>query len=141
MLHVLTGDDRREGFGECLRQRREAREFVKATKFENVSLISAGIDGSPSCLLDSFELDFFIDQMREIADWVLFDTPPINVSNDALALASKVDGVVLVLRAEKTRWEVAQHAVERLEGAGANVVGVILNRRRMPIPDWLYRRL
>jgi Mrp family chromosome partitioning ATPase len=76
-----------------------------------------------------------------MAEWMLFDSPAINASGDALAIASKVDGVVLVVLSDKTRREVAQSAVRRLEAARAKVLGVVLNRRKMPIPEWIYKRL
>ena len=56
-------------------------------------------------------------------------------------LADNGDGVVLVVRAEKTRWEVAQSARERLENGKSNILGVVLNDRKLHIPGWIYRRL
>jgi Mrp family chromosome partitioning ATPase len=52
-----------------------------------------------------------------------------------------VHGVVLVIKAEATRWEVGQSAKARLENAGANILGVVLNDRRHHIPGWIYKRL
>ena len=79
--------------------------------------------------------------MKAFADWIIFSCPPVNAYNDAAALAGMVDGVVLVIQAEKTRWEVAQSAKDRLEKAGANILGVVLNDRRHHIPEWIYKRL
>jgi Mrp family chromosome partitioning ATPase len=79
--------------------------------------------------------------MKEQADWVLFDTPPLNSYNDAITLAARTDGVVLVLEAEKTRREVVQKVCERLEESGIRILGTVLNKRRMYIPDWAYNRL
>ena len=79
--------------------------------------------------------------MKLQADWVLFDSPPINVYNDASALAAKMDGVVMVVQAENTRWEVAQSAKKKIKNAKVSLLGVILNRRKMHIPDWAYKML
>jgi protein-tyrosine kinase len=70
---------------------------------------------------------------------VLFDSAPANSYMDSIALAGKVDGVVMVLQSEKTRWEVAQFIRERLESGNGNILGVILNKRRFYIPRWLYK--
>jgi Mrp family chromosome partitioning ATPase len=58
-----------------------------------------------------------------------------------MRIAALMDGVVLVVEAEKTRWEVANKVREALVQADANVLGVILNKRRFHIPEWLYKTL
>jgi Mrp family chromosome partitioning ATPase len=52
-----------------------------------------------------------------------------------------VDGVILVITYDKTRRQVAVRAKKDLEDAGANILGVVINRRKYYIPDWIYRRL
>ena len=52
-----------------------------------------------------------------------------------------MDGVVLVLEAEKTRWQVADKARESIENHGGKVLGVVLNKRRYYIPDFIYSRI
>jgi Mrp family chromosome partitioning ATPase len=52
-----------------------------------------------------------------------------------------MDGVIMVLQAESTRWEVAQSARERIESEKVKVLGAVLNRRQMYIPHWAYRML
>jgi len=49
--------------------------------------------------------------------------------------------VVLVVRAEETRLEVAQAAVQRLRQANAKLLGSVFNARRFYMPNWLYRLL
>ena len=72
---------------------------------------------------------------------VLVDLPPVLDTPDASLLASSLDGVLLVLEAEGTRWEVAREARHRLEAAGAKVIGAVLNKQPHHIPNWLYRLL
>jgi Mrp family chromosome partitioning ATPase len=72
---------------------------------------------------------------------VLINFPPVNLNNDAISMAGLMGGVVMVVEADKTRWEVAQRAKRRLEDDGGKILGVILNRRTMHIPEWLYRML
>ena len=54
-------------------------------------------------------------------------------------IAALLDGVVMVLSCEETRWEVAQNMKSRLEASGANILGVIMNKRRYYIPRLLYK--
>ncbi|MNC68363.1 hypothetical protein D3C75_1189460 [compost metagenome] len=62
-------------------------------------------------------------------------------ATDTLVISTLVDGVVLVVRAEETRWEVAQAAGQRLTQAGAKLVGSIFNSRKYYMPKWLYNNL
>jgi len=74
-------------------------------------------------------------------DWTVIDGRPVTQHTETAALSSHADATVLVLRAESTRSQVAGRALDILQGAGAHVVGAILNKRRYHIPNALYRRL
>lgn len=74
-------------------------------------------------------------------DRLVVDLPPLLETPDAVLLAPQLDGVLLVLEAEGTRWEVAREARQRLAAAGATVIGAVLNKKPHPIPNWLYRLL
>ena len=56
-------------------------------------------------------------------------------------MASMVDGTVLVVEAEKTRWPVAVNVKERIKQSGGKVLGIAFNKRQYYIPGWLYRRI
>lgn len=71
-------------------------------------------------------------------DYLIYDSLPINSSSTVNMLASKVDGVIMVIHAGKTRWEVAKKAKEQLEMGHANIIGVVLNRKRHVIPGFIY---
>jgi len=45
------------------------------------------------------------------------------------------------VEAERTRWEVAENARKSIKSGNGNVLGVVLNKRRYHIPNWLYKRL
>jgi non-specific protein-tyrosine kinase len=65
------------------------------------------------------------------ADQVIFDTPPVLAVTDAAVLATRVDGVLLVISAGKTRREYARNAVQRLEQVDARLVGTVLTNVQM----------
>jgi hypothetical protein len=81
------------------------------------------------------------DKLAERAPLVILDSPPIPASPWALALAPTVDGVVLLVEAERTRVAVARAARDALTAAGANILGVVLNKRRLHVPGAVYRAL
>lgn len=91
--------------------------------------------------LDSAKNTMFWESLRDRFDMIILDTPPATLFPDGLAMVRQVDGVVLVVEAEKTRWPVALRVKEKLLKNGANVLGIAFNKRRFYIPDWLYKRL
>ncbi len=82
-----------------------------------------------------------LSDMRGQFDLTMLDLPPVNAFPEGLALMPWVDGVLLVVRAGHTRREVVQHAKEQIQLHGGKILGVVLNRRRYMIPNFLYRRL
>ena len=81
------------------------------------------------------------DALRKYFDYVLFDAPALGSSATAVSLARHVDGVVIIIDSERTRWPVVENTKKAYESAGAKVLGVILNRRTFYIPNWIYKWL
>ncbi|MGH9773810.1 MAG: hypothetical protein ACRD50_02560 [Candidatus Acidiferrales bacterium] len=82
-----------------------------------------------------------IKELRAAFNSTLIDLPPVNHSADALALGQMADGVVMVIGAHSTRREVAQRAKQIWEAANVRLLGAVLNRKRFPIPEKLYRKI
>ena len=91
--------------------------------------------------LSSLLIDIFWKKLRQRFDLILVDSPPATTSPDGLALSSKVDGIVLVVEAEKTRWPVAESTKNRILSSGGKILGIVLNKRRYHIPGFVYKRL
>jgi len=81
----------------------------------------------PSDLLGSKRMAMVLEALARRADVILLDAPPVMAVTDAVVLATKVDGVLLVVSAGTTKREHAQRAVERLHKVNARVVGAVLN--------------
>jgi Mrp family chromosome partitioning ATPase len=73
-------------------------------------------------------MNVLMKDLRGEADVVIFDTPPCLAVSDSAVLASRVDGVLLVLQAGKTRREAAVRAKEALEQVGAKILGVVITK-------------
>lgn len=71
--------------------------------------------------------------------FIVFDSPPVWEGPEALSLGRLVDGVILVIEAEAVEREVGQKAKDRLVETGADVLGVVFNKRRFYVPKWLSR--
>ena len=74
-------------------------------------------------------------------DWIVFDGPPVLESPDAAPIAAVTDGVLVVVESGRTKRPVLQRAVQLLRKAGGHVLGSVLNRRRLEIPEFIYRRI
>ena len=141
-LDVAFGVEREHGLTDLLLQRSPLNQVLKVTGFRSMSVITSGMFyRNPDVVLESDSFEAHREEMVKRADWVLFDCSAINSSNDAVVLAPQVDGVVMVLEAQRTRWEVAENARQRIKSANGNILGVVLNKRKYYIPAWLYKRL
>jgi len=89
-------------------------------------LTSGPLPPIPSQLLAARKMDQVIASLAEQADMVLFDAPPVVAVTDASLLASKVDGVLLVVKAGNTRRDHVRAAKDRLEKVNARLVGAVL---------------
>jgi non-specific protein-tyrosine kinase len=126
-LHVLFGTPNDQGLTTMLLQD-DAPAPLLDTPIEGLRLLPSGpVPPNPSELLASRRLEGAIAWLRDAADLVLFDSPPALAVSDAAVLSRRVDGVVLVLSAGRTRREHAARARQVLERAGARLLGVVLN--------------
>ncbi|MCY1404272.1 putative tyrosine-protein kinase YveL [compost metagenome] len=91
--------------------------------------------------LNPDRLRSLLKQMGSQYRFVVIDSDAVYAANDTLVMGTLVDGVVLVVRAEDTRWEAAQAAAQRLTQAGAKMIGSVFNARKYYMPKWLYRNL
>ena len=71
----------------------------------------------------------------------LIDCPAIGASHEATMLAPNVDGVVLVVEADRTKRDQILRVRQTIEMAQGELLALVLNKRRHVVPDWLYRRL
>ena len=100
---------------------------LQQTGVENLSLLASGPKPpNPADMLGSKRVDTLIAELTGQADLVIFDSPPALAVTDAAVLGAKVDGVLLVISAGKTRREHAERAKESLEKARVRIVGSTL---------------
>lgn len=94
----------------------------------NLDVLVAGpIPPNPSELLGSHTFEVLLENLKEKYDYIIIDTPPINVVSDSLVLAPKTDGLVLVFRDTVTPYDSFNRALAAAEFAGIPVLGAIMN--------------
>jgi capsular exopolysaccharide synthesis family protein len=103
------------------------QQIVHDTEVEGLQVLTSGpLPPNPADLLGSQKIDQIISQLASSADIVLFDAPPVIAVTDATVLGSKVNGVLLVINAGKTRREHAARARELLDRAKVRIIGAAL---------------
>lgn len=117
---------------------------VRETESPNLNVVTSGvIVPNPSELLSSSGMEAFVRQMEAKYDYILFDTPPVNVVVDALSLTGIADGVVIVVKEGSSMKPEFRRTVAMLEHASAKILGVILNGAKFEGKDdykYRYRR-
>lgn len=98
-----------------------------ATDVEHLSLLPSGpLPMNPADVLSNQRMNEIIGLLKARASYVLFDSAPVLAASDAALLGSKLDGVLLVVRAGSTRRDHTARAKEALERVHVRVVGAML---------------
>ncbi len=127
-LHELFGLDNHQGITTWVEDGSAESIPTFDSGIPNLSLIPSGPPPpNPSELLGSGRMSELLKALCDRADYVLIDTPPVAAVTDASVLATRVDGVLLLVRAGKTKRDVARRAKVILERVNANLLGVVLN--------------
>jgi non-specific protein-tyrosine kinase len=131
-VHTLFGVPNEQGLTTAILAQVEGPLPLQATSVPGLSLLTSGpLPPRPADLLGSRRMEQLIARLRNEADIVLFDTPPVVAVTDAAVLATRVDGVLLVLQAGQTRRDRAREARQKLEKVKANIIGVVLNNAKL----------
>jgi protein-tyrosine kinase len=136
---VVDGDLRRSGMHECfgapsapglsdyLAGDADSLQFVQRGPLENLFFIPAGKPVSnPLELIGSGRLKILLDRLAPAFDWIILDSPPATMVSDAKLLADVCDGVLMVVMAAVTPFDLAQKGCQEL--SGKRILGVVLNR-------------
>ena len=128
VLHHLFGLKREPGFCDLFVENPDYATAIRPTGKDNLSIVTAGMfTPNPAELIASHKMVQHIDYFKKNFDIVFFDTPPVFAVTDATLLGTKVDGVLLVIKAHHTDKEIAVRAVTSMQNVGVKVWGVVLN--------------
>jgi capsular exopolysaccharide synthesis family protein len=126
-LHLTLGAAGAPGLTDYLSGAAEESQVIQVGSQDNLCFIPGGTGvANPSELLQSDKMKVLLDRLTPLFDWVIVDSPPAIAVHDASVLADMCDGVLFVVRAGKTDFEVAQKAIG--EFREKDLLGVVLNR-------------
>ena len=139
-VHRIFGLSNSQGLSDLLRTDAcSVASLAQSTEQENLRVLTTGpLPPNPSELLHSARMRVVISRLEASAEFVIFDSPPLQAVTDAAILSTIVDGTVLVVDAGHTRRGAARNGREALSKVGARVLGVALNRMSESISGGYY---
>lgn len=126
-LHKIFGLEQGQGLTDALLEK-SLDGKLKRVETANVLVLTSGdTPTNPHEIIGSSSLRDLLEELKKLTDMVVIDTPPVLPVADAALLASYVDGVLIVARANHTTKRAALETVDGLRKVGARILGVVLN--------------
>lgn len=138
-VHRMFGLTNRRGLTNALIGGGSGEEYIQDTLTENLFVLTSGpIPPNPAELLMSESMNRLLAQVKPAYDLILFDCPPVGAVTDAAIMATKVDGVLFVVRAGKVDRRQLQRSAALLGQVKARVLGYVLNGISEQMEDAYY---
>jgi len=125
-LHAVLGAPSTPGLADYLSGEAHELSILQRGPKDNLYFIPSGKPvQNPAELIANGELKVLLDRLAPLFDWILLDSPPALPVSDPSVLAKMCDGVLLVVRAGVTPFDLAQKARQEFEEN--SLLGVVLN--------------
>jgi len=137
-IDKVTGINRPPGLFEITIK----KEMQKINGEEDINISTGDMSDYISKIEGSEKINKMVPALQKFNyKIIVLDLPAISEGVSAAKSAGNADGTILVIESEKVRREVVAHAKEMLKRHGANLFGVVLNKRKYYIPKWVYGRV
>lgn len=124
-----VGQETTYGIAQYIKGDIKLEHILCKTNFENLIFLGSGeIIGNPMSYLCSDKLNSFIRDIRNEYDFVIFDTPALECTTDAVFVSSRVDATILVAKMGYTTIVDIKKAQEKLNKVNVNLIGIVLNK-------------
>jgi MinD-like ATPase involved in chromosome partitioning or flagellar assembly len=139
---LLIADSPNLGLADALADVVDPMDCVVGTPIENLSVVvGRGKAKHEDLTFDPFKSAELLNEYKRQFKMLIVDIPAPTELNGSIYLAGKLDGVVLVIESELSDSRNALRTKQQLVDANANLLGVVLNKRRKHVPNWLYNLL
>jgi capsular exopolysaccharide synthesis family protein len=130
------------GFADFLARKVSLDGAISETDVPNLFVMTSGSPPlAPPYLFEIGPFDELLTDLKAKFDYIIFDAAPLAAHLDSTFLASRVDGVLLVIKAEATQIRTGQEIKKKLDDIGARTLGVVVNQTRNYVPPFLHRLL
>lgn len=101
---------------------------IRASAYPGLDILLSGdVPPNPAELLGSERMADMLEKLSKRYDYILIDTPPVNIVSDTCVIANMLDGVLLLARQERSRKDNIKRAVNSLKLTGAKILGCVFN--------------
>jgi non-specific protein-tyrosine kinase len=102
--------------------------LLQQTTLPELSVLTSGpLPPNPAELLGSKRMQEVLSALTQYADIVVIDSPPVTAVVDAVILSTQIDGVLMVMRADKSSRDAIKRALNALQQVNAHLLGAVLN--------------
>jgi capsular exopolysaccharide synthesis family protein len=139
-IYKLFGKDQNSpGLSSLVAGSTPAAECIFKIEGTDLYVVPSGpIPPNPLELLLSKRFEDALQKLHEMFEMVIIDSPPVQLVSDAMVIARNCTGMVYVVKADDTPYQVARNGVKRLRLANANIIGVALNHLDFERADKYY---
>lgn len=140
--HRIFKVNNKLGLTNVLVQMEIFEDCVKREVIPNLDLLTTGTKPpNPSEILASEYTADVLSGLSQMYDYVIIDTPPVNVVSDAMVISKSIAGILLVLKYGVTTYEDLKEATRRTELSNTSIVGCVLNgiKRRSGAHSYKYK--
>ena len=134
-IHKIFQLQAKAGLKEILADGYNTRDAISTTEIDKLDILTAGgYCANPSQVFDADAMGVLLEELKFYYDLILVDAAPLLPVSDPMLLASKVDGVLMVVKAGATQKEVVKRAVEILNPRQNNLIGITFNNMNHSLP-------
>lgn len=126
--HRIFSVENKLGLSSVLGKMSSFEDVVHRGVIENLDLITSGpLPPNPSELIASNHMKNFMEKVKDEYDYVIVDTPPINIVSDALELSKYTGGLVLITRQGTTTYDDIRASLNSAKFLDVNILGLVIN--------------
>lgn len=118
-----------KGLSHYLTGQAEVEDIIYETEVEGLCITVAGtLTPDPTSILDSEQFEQFIENVRDMFDYVIIDAPPLGVVIDAVIIGKYTDGAVIVIEQGVIKRKIVQDVIKQLKRGEVRILGAVLNK-------------
>jgi capsular exopolysaccharide synthesis family protein len=120
--------------GEC-----SIEAAITPTEYDNLYFLDSepGIP-NPSDILSTHRFEALVNMLRDMFDYVIFDTPPIDLFIDAAIISALTDGTILAIRERSTKKVVVERSIAQLKASKGRILGIVCTFTKSNDSDYYY---
>ena len=127
--HKLFKLENQHGLSNLIANSIEFNKSCKENLYKQLSVVTSGpVPPNPSELLGSERMREILDMVSKEYDYVLIDTPPLNIVTDTLVLPADIVDIILVCRMGKTTYDQYEKALSGIKLSGLSLLGTVMNQ-------------